>query len=360
VKLGVVVRAEHRGLGIQTRAVADALSADRVLWVEPRPASWSQHPDLFAHHQVTHTAWRRGWLDEQTVRRWLEGLDVVYTAETGYDPRLPDWCDAAGCGLVRHANPEQLGADEVEAAGSTVWWAATPWRLDRLPAGTRVVPMPVDPPAGFDPSLRNRDPGRPINFVHSMGHHAEGDRAGTEVVAAAVRGLVHPCRVDVFCQDRRMSAVFKAPPGVDLRVRTRGVADRWDQFRGGDVLLLPRRYGGLSLPTLEGLAAGLVAVMPDCSPNQVWPGPKIRVDGWRRVRMRCGKVDVCDPSAAHLAEVMNGLCARPERVVERKAESRAWAEANTWDALRPLWLAELRRAVSARRPSGGHLARSPL
>jgi hypothetical protein len=358
VRIGVLVRAEHRGLGIQTRAVADALNADRVLWVEPRPASWSQHPNLFAHHQVTHTAWKRGWLDEPTVRRWLEGLDVVYTAETAYDPRLPDWCADAGCALVRHANPEQLASDEVDEAGSTVWWSATDWRLEHMPPGTRVVPMPVDLPADF--ALDANDDAKPLRFVHSMGHYAEGDRAGTEVVVEAVRRLEHRCRVDVFCQDRRMSAVFKAPDGVDLRVRTRGVADRWDQFRDADVLLLPRRYGGLSLPTLEALAAGLVVVMPDCSPNRAWPGSKIRVDGWRKVRMRCGRVPAAEPSSSHLAQIMNGLCARPDRVATWKAESKAWAEANSWDALRPMWLDELDRACRRVVVERGAVADAPV
>jgi hypothetical protein len=349
VKLGCLVRAELRGLGIQTRAVADALDADRVLYVEPRPASWSQHPNLFAHHRVTHVPWWRGWLDERTVRGWLEGLDVVYTAETGYDPRLPDWCDAAGVGLVRHANPEQLAPDEVAAGGSTVWWSATPWRLERMPAGTRVVPMPVDLPPEFDPGFD--EPRGPVRFVHSMGHYAEGDRAGTEVAAGAVRRLSGPARVDVFCQDRRLSAVFKASDGVDLRVRTRGVEDRWDQFRGQDVLVLPRRYGGLSLPTLEALAAGLVVVMPACQPNEVWPGPKVDVVGWRKVRMRCGRVSVADPDPGHLASIMNGLCRHPDRLAKWKAESRAWAQANTWEALRPLWLDELGRACRSLCPA---------
>lgn len=148
-----------------------------------------------------------------------------------------------------------------------------------------------------------------------------------------------------------MSAVFKAPEGVDLSVRTRGVDDRWDQFRGQDVLVLPRRYGGLSLPTLEALAAGLVVVMPACPPNSVWPGPKVDVLGWRKVRMRCGQVAVCDPDPGHLASVMNDLCRRPERLAKWKAESQAWAKANSWAALRPLWLAELERACRSSSPA---------
>lgn len=340
MKLGVLVRAEERGLGIQTRAVADALSADRVLWVEPRPASWLQHSDLFAHHKVTHVPWKRGWLPETQVREWLKGLDVVYTAESDYDPRLPGWCDDAGCALVRHANPEQLSPDEVDAAGSTVWWAPTDWRLEHLPAGTRVVPMPVDAP----PMPGRGERHGPVRFVHSMGHYAEGDRAGTLVFAEALRKVAGPARVDVFCQDRRMSAVFKPSEGVLLRVNTRGVRDRWVQFAGKDVLVLPRRYGGLSLPSLEALAAGLVLVMPDCPPNGGWPGPKIEVAGWRPVRMRCGRVQVCDPDPEHLRQVMDDLCRDADLLAGWRAESLAWAERNSWEALRPLWLEELQRA----------------
>lgn len=350
MKLGVVARAELRGLGIQTRAVADALDADRVLLVEPRPASWQQRDELLAHHNVTKVAWKWGGQlhPEKVVRDWLEGLTVVYTAETPYDARLPMWAAKAGCALVRHANPEQLGPEEIIDGDPTVWWSATDWRLDKLPPGTRVVPMPVDLPAEFDRGLRNRESGRPLRFVHSMGHAAAEDRAGTQVVSQAVRRLKFPARVDVFCQDRRLDVAFKSKvPGMDIRVHERGVADQWDQYRASDVLVLPRRYGGLSLPSLEALAAGLVLVMTDCSPNRVWPGPKVTPLRWRPVRMRCGWVDVCDPDPVHLAVLMNDMVRHPEQVDKWKTESRSWAEANSWEALRPLWLAELGSASSS-------------
>jgi hypothetical protein len=345
VRAGVIVRAEARGLGIQTRAVADALPADRVLYVEPQPASWPQHSELFAHHKVMHVFWRRGQLHpEREVRRWLKGLDVVYTAESAYDPRLPVWCSAAGCALVRHANPEQLAPDEVD--GYTTWWSATPWRLEHMPAGTRVVPMPVDRPAEFDPGFD--EPRRPVRFVHSMGHFAQDDRAGTQIVAHAVKLLRSPCQLVVFCQDRRPQSPFKvAGKGVEVVVRAGGVADRWDQFRGADVLVLPRRYGGLSLPSQEAMAAGLALVMPDVSPNEVWPGPKIPTRRAWSSRMRCGPVDLHDADPVGLAEIMARLVEDRAELDKWKAESRAWAEANTWEALRPLWLDELESASSS-------------
>lgn len=346
MRLGIVGRCEARGLGHQTLAVAEALHPDRVLLVEPRPASWPQNRQWWAGSNVTDVAWKQGKLPEGTIRRWLEGLTVVYTAEAVYDKRFPFWAAEAGCALVRHANPEQLAPEELIAGDPTVWWSATPWRLEHMPTGTRVVPMPV----GFAPfaSGANGYAG-PARFMHSAGHHAQEDRAGTSLLAQAVRRLHRPCRVTVYSQDRRLNIAFKAKAeGVDVRVREGGVDDRWDQYRDQDVLVLPRRYGGLSLPSQEALAAGLALVMTDCPPNGIWPGPKVPVRRRWWVQMRCGQVEIHDADPAALADIMTRLARDRDEVEKWQAESRAWAEANSWEALRPLWLDELERATASR------------
>ncbi len=92
------------------------------------------------------------------------------------------------------------------------------------------------------------------------------------------------------------------------------------------------------------MAAGLVLVMPDCSPNEVWPGPKIPVAGRREVYMRPGLVEVCDPDPRSLAEIMSRLAGDRDELAALQAEARAWAEANSWEALEPLWREELGRA----------------
>jgi glycosyltransferase involved in cell wall biosynthesis len=329
------------------------LSPHRVLLVEPQPASWPQHRELLDGHPVTHVHWRRGRLyPDQAVRDLLDDVDVLYTAETVYDPELPFVAAEHGCVVVRHANPEQLGVDELIDGDPTVWWSATPWRLAEMPAGTRVVPMPVEPPPkGFAPNAN--DANRPVRFVHTVGHAAQEDRAGTRIVAQAVKTLRARCEVHVWCQDRQLHVPFKiAGKGVDLTVRTGGVDDRWDLYRGGDVLVLPRRYGGLSLPSQEAMAAGLALVMTDCSPNEVWPGPRVKSRRRWWVHMRCGQVEMHDADPGQLTLLMQQLAEDRDEVDKWKAESRAWAEANTWDALRPLWLEELERAsLSPGRPA---------
>lgn len=355
MRIGVVCRSEDRGLGLQTWEAARHLNPERVLLVEPRPAGWPIHGERFAEFRTTVVGWRRGCLPERDVRRWLDGLDVVYTAETDYDHRLPGWCSAAGATLVRHANPEQLGPDEVRDDG-TVWWAATPWRLEHLPAGTRVVPMPValdrfprtDNPANPAEPSGGEDCGSsyPVRFLHSIGHQAQDDRAGSRCLSRAIQRVTERCELVVRCQDRHPEVAFRLAGNVTVEMH-RGVDNYWDAYRGCDVLVLPRRYGGLSLPSQEAMAAGLVLVMPDCSPNEVWPGPKVRVAAYRTAHMRCGEVKVAVPDPEHLAEIMSRLAADRVWLAELQAEARAWAEANSWEALRPLWLAELESASSS-------------
>lgn len=361
MKFGVVGRADPRGLGIQTSEVARNLCPDAVLLVEPRPAGWPQRREWYADQRLTDAPWRQGILPERIVRPWLEELSggVVYSAETFYDPRFPAWCAAAGVTPVRHANPEQLARDEVVDGDGTVWWAATDWRLEKLPAGTRVVPMPValDRFRGHnaDQDIRDKSAGHenalasacPVRFLHSIGHQAQEDRAGSRVVSRAIQKVGHPCELIVRCQDRRPEVAFRLGERVVVQTHRGGVDNYWDAYNGCDVLVLPRRYGGLSLPSQEAMAAGLALIMTNCSPNERWPGLKVAVAGRREVHMRCGPVEVCDPDPQHLADLMTGLAEDRAEVARLRAEARLWAEANSWEALTPLWRAELVAAAAS-------------
>lgn len=341
MRLGVIARAEARGLGIQTLEVVRHLDPERILYVRPQPEGWVQNSEWYAGYNVTTAIWRRGRLNEELVRRWLDGLDVVYTAETPYDPRLPFWAEAAGCALVRHANPEQLGPDEWLAHDPTVWWAATTWRIDKLPIGTQVVPMPV-----ATDRFRDRPrPDGPTRFLHSIGHVAQDDRAGSRIVARAAH-KVPWANLTVNCQSRRLDVPF--PQHVKLNLT--GVRDYWDQYKDQDVLVLPRRYGGLSLPTQEALAAGMAVIMTDCPPNHTWPGPKVEIAKVHTVHMRCGEVNVYDPDHHDLATLIEHLASDPEELHRLQTEAREWATKHSWDALRPLWMMELARACRSSSP----------
>lgn len=334
MRLGVIARTEAgRGLANQTYEVCRHLDPERVLLVDPgRDGRFTQHPERFAEWETTTVRWNGGRLDERMVRHWLDGLAVVYSAETPYDLRLPQWAAEAGCGVVVQANPEFLSSTDAKAA--VTWWVATPWRLEHLPARTRVVPMPaVDPPFTHQPGDR-------VRFLHTAGWPAVADRNGTGVFAEAA-GMT---TVDAEFVIRGQHPSIQTYQRPGLRVEQRCTPDYWDNYRDADVLVLPRRFGGLCLPAIEALAVGLPVVMSDCSPNEVWPGPRVFGTESQCVATRAGAIPLFDADPLNLAHMLDELAANPELVDKLRAEATEWAAANSWDALKPMWLEELARA----------------
>jgi glycosyltransferase involved in cell wall biosynthesis len=46
------------------------------------------------------------------------------------------------------------------------------------------------------------------------------------------------------------------------------IEDNTEMYKEMDLLVLPRRYGGLCIPMLEALSAGIPVIMPNISPNE--------------------------------------------------------------------------------------------
>lgn len=343
-RVGVIARCDDRGLGHLTWQVAVHM-ADEVLVVDA--GQWSpfpQHPGRYPGAEVT--PWdARQQLDESTVRRFLRTVDVVYTAETWYDDRLPQWCADEHVALVCHVMPELLRADWA-ATPAVVWWAPTSWRLAALPHGTRLVPVPV-PDRRSVPAARATDR---VRFLHVGGRRAAGDRNGTLLVASAVRWVTAPCTVTMRSQDGVLPRMTPAP-GVDVERVTDDAQVAWWEMYGHDhVLVLPRRYGGLCLPVLEAMAAGMAVLMPDVEPQRSdWPPVlTVPVAHRRELRTPCGPVDVHDVAAVDLAYAMAELARDPAAVARAQDATTRWADAHGWDQLGALWREEMAEAARAR------------
>jgi hypothetical protein len=335
VKLGVIARTEARGLGNQSYEVCRNLDPERVLLIDPGPDKrFTQHPERYKKWDTTTALWRGVRLDERVVRPWLRGLDVVYSAETPYDARLPQWAAEVGCGVVVHANPEFLAAHDAKVP--VTWWAATPWRLEHLPARTRLVPMPCPEPGA------THGPGNRVRFLHVAGWPTVADRNGSGIVAEAATLMTSDADVIIRGQHRDVVRYQRHTPR--LRAEAGSVTNHWDLYQGVDVLVMPRRFGGLCLPVLEALAVGLPAVMSDCSPNNLWPGPRVETTSTGTVVTRGGVLPLHDTDPHALAATLDEIASTPDLLAKLRREATEWATANSWDALRPMWLAELQRA----------------
>lgn len=340
VTLGLIARADQRGLGILSLEFFRHMKPDRVLVVDVPESPFPCRPDRYPGATVARWSPARPQFGPGILARFLDGLTTVYSAETFYDSGLVAAARKAGVRTVLHAMPEfyrpgQPRPDEV--------WAPTPWRIDTLPDPI-FVPVPVpSPPLYVDGAHDSRVPGEILRAVHVAGLRAAADRNGSDVLRMALRRMNPDTRLDlrVEVQGGVRPVLNGGPKGVLVSFGGPR-ADRWDLYADADVLVLPRRYGGLCLPAQEAMAAGLAVVMPDVSPNDWWPTVRFSAGPGGRIKAPCGELPVAAPDPTALAGQLDALAADPAWVTELQAGSRKWAAEHSWAALLPEYERRLR------------------
>lgn len=342
MRLGLFgARADDRGLGRISHDFYSHMRPDRTLVVDM--GAWarrfSQHLDRYPGATVA--PFNGGRLDDTVMRRFFKGLDVAMFYETAYDHRAYDIARAAGCRTVLMTMPEFHRHATETLPHPDVVWAPTTWRLDLLPSSTRVVPVPVAQAGGpvrASGSLR---------VLHVGGHRTSGDRNGTIAFLRALRSVQRPVRVRVTTQDQRLPNVAGIPKHVTIARQVGGIADYRHLYDAADLLVMPRRFGGLCLPVQEALAAGLAVVMTDCEPNPVtWPVATFAGTWGTTIGTPGGPVTLYDPDPAAIAATIDRLATNPAEVADLKTRAHEWAASNTWAALAPLYRAELEQALA--------------
>jgi hypothetical protein len=144
--------------------------------------------------------------------------------------------------------------------------------------------------------------------------------------------------IRVLCQDERLPQVRLRTPGVTLSMEPGGVKDRRDLYAGSQLMVLPRRYGGLSLVAQEGLASGLALAMPSCPPNMsTWPIAPLRGRWEGRQATPSGEVKSFSSDARYIAATLDRMARNPVQVAELQTKAIDWAKANAWSELAPMY-----------------------
>jgi hypothetical protein len=335
MKIGLIARAENRGLGILTWEIARHLVPDRVLLIDMGPLArgFPMHHDRYDLSRTTLALWRDGRVADLAVREWIDGLDVIYTAETFYDPRIVGWANLAGVKTVLHAMPEFLGPD---IPRPTEVWLPTPWRAEH--AGPhRLIPIPIPLDRWRWPKL-NRD--GPLRVLHVAGHQAAADRNGTVPFLRACSILHEAVEVTVVDQDCRPWQNAKVGPYSTLKIE-QAHADYWTMYEDQDVLVMPRRYGGLCLPVQEAIGAGLVPVLPRIPPNDWYPALLTKTSLNGRLFTQAGPLRIGTPVPSSIAAAIDMLARDRTQLAVHRGRVAGWAEDHSWDALLPTWRAAL-------------------
>lgn len=332
-------RADDRGLGRLTHDFYRHMRPARTLVVDMGrwATQFPQHLDRYPGAEVA--PFNGGALDPLVMRRFFTGLDVAMFYETAYDHRAYTIAAEVGCRTILYSMPEFHRQATETIPGPDVVWVPTCWRADLIP-GARVVPAPVTIEGG-----PHRRGGHRLRVLHVAGHRATGDRNGTLSFLRAVRLLGSDAEIRVVTQDPRLPNV-QGITRQRVQVITGGVEDYRRMYDRADLLVMPRRYGGLCLPVQEAMAAGLAVAMTGCDPNpQTWPVAEISWHPGPTINTPGGRVALADPDVGDIAAIIDRLAADPGEVGALKARAGQWAQANSWDTLAPLYRAELERAA---------------
>lgn len=278
--------------------------------------------------------WIHGLPTAGDFHTWLQGLDVVYTAETGYNPDLWGEAQQASVKTVLHVNPEFLDRNDRPA----VWAAPSMWRYDELPDPKCFLPVPITPAECYETAGSTA-----TNFVHVVGRPATRDRNGTEDLLKALQFVTATIRVTITCQEpghvEGLVRRFHVPPNVELVVRSGDVQCNTDLYAGQDVLLMPRRFGGLSLPVNEALGAGLPVVMPRISPNDSWLPPDWLVCASQvgSFTVKQNVVDYFSVDHRELAQTIDRFAADAGFYAKAKTEALELRDQYSWETLLPTY-----------------------
>lgn len=311
MRVGLIARESKTGLGHQTLEI----------WRHLQPAvtivvilgGGREGPKAHWYGDVPRINWVPGAFLPGAYDA-LATCDVVLSAETFYDWTLPEALAADGVPTVLIANPELY-----DGHWTSHVWAPTTWH--RRPNWTYVPhPAPFDRYPTMAPLIE------PLTVMHPSST-AMLDRNGTEPVRRA-RRLGH------------WNLTVAGPLGTRFE-------NYWDRDPGMAMSVIPRRYGGLCLPALEAMSAGVPILMPAVGANPGWPIIELPYIQAGTALMKGGRFELVDCKPDAISRVVSGLLADRDRLEYQRRFVRRWAEYHSWEALMPQWVKALEAAASA-------------
>jgi len=263
MRIGLLAYSTDTGLGNQTYEFYKHMKPAKTLLVDLSSLNGMEtHHDRFPDAQIV-----QGIPDCNAMQWLVEGVDLIFVCETPLNYCLMEKAKAAGVPVVLQYNYEFLDyLQRPNLIPPAVLAAPSWWNKEDVIARNIAPVVDLTVPVN-DERIRPREITVCRKMMHIAGKQAHMDRNGTLAFIQAAEKCGNKFQYVIYAQqldERTRRAIERA--SVDIQL-IENIENYEDMYAEGDVLVLPRRYGGLCLPMNEALAAGIPVIMPDISPN---------------------------------------------------------------------------------------------
>lgn len=353
-KLGLWgARADKTGLGYQTREFYRNMKPDKTQVIDISDLNHTlgkKTPQFewYKNEPVIH-----GFPNSRDCIDFCEGIDVAFLAESPY---IYDFYYRAREAKVKTAVQYNFEFFDFfkfpEYPKPDMLIAPSMWRYDEINQFAKehgiehiYLHCPVNPEPlkeAMHPRIKAR------TFIHIAGHPAAFDRNGTESFLDATKLMKKTgCRFIVYTQNKEMKDEIRHNY-KDVEVRY-AVPRQVDLYKDGDVLVLPRRYGGNCLPMNEAVTCSMPVIMPNIDPNNKFLPSQWLVDAEKIGQFEPRTVvDIfgCNPQA--LAFKMYWFASlSAEDMIEQSKLANELGKSISWEVMKPKYQEAFERLANA-------------
>lgn len=270
-KLGIIVRADSgSGLQNQTYNLTRMLKPDKVLIVNSYSFNErEQNYDLYKGFNYTDS---NGFINNAVALQFLQGLTHVLTAETFYSHYLVQQANARRIITAQQYNWEFLEHhQDYYLPLPSIFLSPSYWKLKEMEAKYKKVAY-LPPPIIINDFKQARETNfkrkGKVKILHIIGTLASYDRNGTKDLIEALKYSKADFELTIRSQydDKDF---FSTINDKRVKIAVENIENQNDMYQDFDLMILPRRYGGLCLPMNEALCSGLPVFMSDVIPNNV-------------------------------------------------------------------------------------------
>lgn len=284
LRIGLIARADNSGLGMQTWEFYKHMPIAKTMIVDISKLNGNkQYPERYGYKDGN--LFVRGIPQKYDIDSFLIDLDIVFVAEAPYNYYLYERAHELGVKTAAQYNYEffdwfaypHYPMPDMLIAPSKWHYADIQQFCDYYKIKHVYLHCPVN-----RVKLPFKERKQAKTFLHVAGRAAAHDRNGTETVIDCAQYLKSDAKIQIHFQGEQglahqatgdyasyLSRMLRL--GVsNVRMQKIEYDNYEDIYQSGDVMILPRRYGGNCLPLNEALSTGMPVLMPDISPNNEW------------------------------------------------------------------------------------------